>query len=166
MSVVFYNHRGPEHVFGGDDDEASFHVSGFVLNRKKICLLYEHFNDHLIISCNHYFDGIIQPDPFWDFPLLLNLSQSNLPEPFGNMVIIAFIQHKYANSLTNTLINSYWMHWFINRVNWMALFGCRELINIVLKIKRHLKLVNASYLFTHISYLEKTYTTTAQEPSI
>ena len=25
---------------------------------------------------------------------------------------------------------------------------------------------NASYLFTHVSYLEKTYTTTAQEPSI
>ena len=24
-------------------------------------LLYEHFNDHLIKSCNHYFDGIIQP---------------------------------------------------------------------------------------------------------
>ena len=22
------------------------------------------------------------------------------------------------------------MHWFILRVNWMALFGCRELINI------------------------------------
>ena len=36
LSVVFYNHRGPEHVFGGDDDEASFHVSGFVLNKKKI----------------------------------------------------------------------------------------------------------------------------------
>ena len=36
----------------------------------------------------------------------------------------------------------------------------------VLKIKRHLNFVNWSYLFTHISYLEKTYTTTAQEPSI
>ena len=22
------------------------------------------------------------------------------------------------------------MHWFIYRVNWMALFGCRELINM------------------------------------
>ena len=32
--------------------------------------------------------------------------------------------------------------------------------------KRHLKLVNASYLFTLSSYLEKTYTITAQEPSI
>ena len=26
------------------------------------------------------------------------------------------------------LIISYWMHWFLYRVNWMALFGCRELI--------------------------------------
>ena len=33
-------------------------------------------------------------------------------------------------------------------------------------IKRQLNFVNASYLFTHISYLEKTYTITAQEPSI
>ena len=36
----------------------------------------------------------------------------------------------------------------------------------VLKIKRQLNFVNASYLFTHISYLEKTYTTTAREPSL
>ena len=35
-----------------------------------------------------------------------------------------------------------------------------------LKIKRHLNFVNASYLFTHISYKGKTYTITAQEPSI
>ena len=35
-----------------------------------------------------------------------------------------------------------------------------------LDLKQQLNLVNASYLFTHISYLEKTYTTTAQEPSI
>ena len=32
--------------------------------------------------------------------------------------------------------------------------------------KRHLNFVNASYLFTHISYLDKTYTTAAQEPSM
>ena len=36
----------------------------------------------------------------------------------------------------------------------------------VLKIKLQLNFVNASYLFTHIRYLEKTYTTTAQELSI
>ena len=36
-------------------------------------LLYEHFNDQLIISCNHYFDGIIQPVPLWDFPLVMTL---------------------------------------------------------------------------------------------
>ena len=36
----------------------------------------------------------------------------------------------------------------------------------VLKIKRHLYFVNASYLFTHIRYKGKTYTITAQEPSI
>ena len=30
-------------------------------------VLYEHFDD------NYYFDGIIQPVPFWDFPLLLSL---------------------------------------------------------------------------------------------
>ena len=33
-------------------------------------LLYIHFNNHLIHSCNRYFDGIIQQVPFWDFPLL------------------------------------------------------------------------------------------------
>ena len=54
-------------------------------------LLYEHFNEHLITSCNHYFDGIIQPVPFLDFPLLLSISQSNLSKPFGNVAIIAFI---------------------------------------------------------------------------
>ena len=36
----------------------------------------------------------------------------------------------------------------------------------VLKIKRQQNIVNASYLFTQISYLEKTYTTTARELSI
>ena len=51
-------------------------------------LLYEHFNDHLIISCNCYFDGIIQPITFWDFPLLLSLSQSNLSKPFGNTAML------------------------------------------------------------------------------
>ena len=35
-----------------------------------------------------------------------------------------------------------------------------------LKIKRHSHFVNASYLFTHISYKGKTYTITAQEPSM
>ena len=35
-----------------------------------------------------------------------------------------------------------------------------------LENKTTLNFVNASYLFTHISYLEKTYTITAQEPSI
>ena len=35
-----------------------------------------------------------------------------------------------------------------------------------MKIKRHLNFVNASYLFTYISYKGKTYTITAQEPSI
>ena len=36
----------------------------------------------------------------------------------------------------------------------------------VLKINRQLNFVNVSYLFIHTSYLEKTYTTTAPEPSI
>ena len=27
-------------------------------------MLYKHFNDHLITSCNRYIDGIIQPVPF------------------------------------------------------------------------------------------------------
>ena len=56
-----------------------------------LILLYEHFNDHLIISYNHYFDSINQPVPFWDIPLLLSLSQGNLSKPFSNMAIIAFI---------------------------------------------------------------------------
>ena len=36
----------------------------------------------------------------------------------------------------------------------------------VLKIKRQTNIANASYLFTQTSYLVKTYTTTAREPSI
>ena len=43
---------------------------------------------------------------------------------------------------------------------------CLVTILKVLKIKRQLNFVNVSYLFTPISYLEKTYTTTAREPSI
>ena len=54
-------------------------------------MLCKHFNAHLIISFNRYFDSIIKPVPFWDFPLLLNLSQSNLSKPLGTMAIIAFI---------------------------------------------------------------------------
>ena len=42
-------------------------------------------------------------------------------------------------------------------------FNCHSTIAYT---KQQLNFVNASYLFTHISYLEKTYTTTAQEPSI
>ena len=37
-------------------------------------VLYEHFNDHLIISYNRYFDGIIQPEsPFVTSPFNLVL---------------------------------------------------------------------------------------------
>ena len=43
---------------------------------------------------------------------------------------------------------------------------CLVIIKRVLKIKRQLNFVNVSYLFTTISYLEKTYTITAREPSI
>ena len=43
---------------------------------------------------------------------------------------------------------------------------CLVTIQKVLKIKRQLNFVNVSYLFTSISYLEKTYTITAREPSI
>ena len=43
---------------------------------------------------------------------------------------------------------------------------CLETTLKVLKIKRQKNFVNASHLFTHISYLEKTYTITAQEPSM
>ena len=53
------------------------------------------------------------------------------------------------------------LHWIIPYKS----VSCNYLTK-VLKIKRHLNFVNASYLFTHISYIEKTYTTTAQEPSI
>ena len=55
--------------------------------------LTKHYNDHLIISCNHYFDSIIQPVPFQDSSLLLSLSYSKLSKPFGNM---AFIYSIYA----------------------------------------------------------------------
>ena len=42
-----------------------------------------------------------------------------------------------------------------------------QLINdFIDSLQRHLYFVNASYLFTHISYEGKTYTITAQEPSI
>ena len=42
-----------------------------------------------------------------------------------------------------------------------------QLINdFIDSLQRHLYFVNASYLFTHISYRGKTYTITAQEPSI
>ena len=34
------------------------------------------------------------------------------------------------------------------------------------RIKRLINYVNESYLFTQTSYIEKTYTTTAREPSI
>ena len=34
-----------------------------------IQLFYKHFIGHLIKSINRYIDGIIQPAPFWDFPL-------------------------------------------------------------------------------------------------
>ena len=43
---------------------------------------------------------------------------------------------------------------------------CLVTILKVLKIKRQLNFVNASHLFTHSSYLEKTYTITARKPSI
>ena len=43
---------------------------------------------------------------------------------------------------------------------------CLVTILKVLKIKRQLNILNASYLFTQISYLEKTCTTTAREPSL
>ena len=38
-------------------------------------LLYEHFNDHLIIPCNRYFDGIMKimfeiPIVFWVRPTI------------------------------------------------------------------------------------------------
>ena len=33
--------------------------------------------------------------------------------------------------------NSFWMHCFIYRVNWMALFGCRELINVERRLYSH-----------------------------
>ena len=55
-----------------------------------------------------------------------------------------------------------------------GLFSTDELITAYTRAKvpnsfskrMKLKLVNASYLFTYISYLEKTYTITAQEMSI
>ena len=58
---------------------------------KKFIKFYIHFNEQLIKPFNRYFDGISQPVLFWDFPLLLCLSQSNLSKPFCNIAIIAFI---------------------------------------------------------------------------
>ena len=59
--------------------------------KKVEVVLYEHFNDHLIISWNHhYFDGINQPVPFFDFPLLLSLSQCNLSKPSGHIAYHSF----------------------------------------------------------------------------
>ena len=52
---------------------------------------------------------------------------------------------------------------FINETNIKV---CLATILKVFKIKRQLNFVNVSYLFTPISYLEKTYTIMAQEPSI
>ena len=43
---------------------------------------------------------------------------------------------------------------------------CLVTIEKALTIKRQLNFVNVSYLFTPISYLEKTYTITAREPSM
>ena len=39
-------------------------------------LLYKQLNDHLIISNNRYFDGLIQPFPFWDFLFFLVLPKA------------------------------------------------------------------------------------------
>ena len=39
---------------------------GKIFGMAAMLLLYEHFNDHLILSCNRYFDGIIQTVSFWD----------------------------------------------------------------------------------------------------
>ena len=47
----------------------------------------EQFIENLIKSFKRYFDGIIQPFPFWDFTLLLGLYQSNLSKPFGFILI-------------------------------------------------------------------------------
>ena len=66
-------------------------INKFILLLEPLKMLYGHFNDHLIISCNRYFDGTNQPVPFWNFHLLLSLSQNNLSKPFGNMAIIASI---------------------------------------------------------------------------
>ena len=62
----------------------------------QLVVLYEHFNDQLIISCNLYFEGIIHIVPFWDFPHI-SLSQSNLSKPFGNVAIIAVILYYTLN---------------------------------------------------------------------
>ena len=73
-------------------------------------LLYKHFNDHLVKSFNRNFDGLIQPVPFWDFPPTLSLSQSNSFKAFWQYGSIrcktahTFIQHLYANSLTNNVL--------------------------------------------------------------
>ena len=85
----------------------SFLVSGRMV---KFCIkckvLYKHFNDQLSKTFYHFFDSIIQQVPFWDFPLLLSLSQSNSSMPLGNMVIIAFffsIYDKISSDITNFL---------------------------------------------------------------
>ena len=62
-------------------------------------LFYKHFDDQLTKKLNQYFDGTIQPVPFWDFPLLLSISQSNLSKPPGNKChgrIIIIIEDNYS----------------------------------------------------------------------
>ena len=57
-------------------------------------LLYEHFNDHLIITCDRYFYGINQPVPFWDihlFRVMMPLFyRGNILTKSGSLLTITF----------------------------------------------------------------------------
>ena len=66
-----------ENKTGWDKFQCCWRLTRLALFWRHLMVLYKHLNDHLIISCKRYFNGIIQPVPFWDFPLLLSLSQSN-----------------------------------------------------------------------------------------
>ena len=57
-------------IFALQNLQANLTVHG-PIQQNFLLVLYEHFNDKLIISYNCYFVGIIQPVSFWDFPLLL-----------------------------------------------------------------------------------------------
>ena len=73
---------------------------------------------------------------------------------------------KIANEVTNPKKQNEWAIELNGEIVKEEIKVCLVTILKVLKIKRQENIVNGSSLFTQISYLEKTYTATAREPSI